>query len=130
VALVASKYLKEKPIIERYQGDFGEIEMYDCKITVIKRTVNPDIISEYLKEEYQEVKSCGRFQDGQEFIVTKENRYKPPEGFCQWAWADIRHDLLTLIYGGTIPHMENEHSNIVGCTDWYRPVYFKVERIE
>ncbi len=104
--------------------------MYDCKITVIKRTVNRDIISEYLKDEYQEAKACERFKDGQEFTISKENRYKPPEDFCEWAWADIRHDLLTLAYGGHVPHMKNENENIVGCTDWFRPVYFKIERIE
>ena len=104
--------------------------MYDCKITVIKRTVNQDIIKEYLKDKYQEVKACERFHDGQEFLVTKEQRYRSPEGFCEWAWADIRHDLLTLAYGGIIPHMKDEKTNIVGCTDWYRPVYFKIERIE
>lgn len=104
--------------------------MYDCKITVIKRTINHDIINEYLKDEYQEVKSCDRFTDGQEFLITKENRYKPPEGFCEWAWGDIRYDLLTLVYGGQVPHMKNENENIVGCTDWFRPVYFKIERLE
>ena len=103
--------------------------MYDCKITVIKRTVNRDIINEYLKDEYQEAKACERFKDGQEFMLTKKNRYKPPEGFCEWAWADIRYDLLTLAYGGNVPHMKNGHANIVGCTDWFRPVYFKIERL-
>ena len=50
--------------------------MYDCKITVIKRTVNRDIINEYLKDKYQETKPCERFKDGQEFLITKENRYQ------------------------------------------------------
>ena len=104
--------------------------MYDCKITVIKRTINQDIINDYLKEEYQNVKVCERFKDGQEFLITKESRYRPPEGFCQWAWADIRNDMLTIVYGGKIPHMKNESANIVGCTDWFRPVYFKLERVE
>ncbi|MFX0015965.1 MAG: TIGR04076 family protein [Promethearchaeota archaeon] len=104
--------------------------MYDCKITVLKRTVNEDLITEYLKEKFQEIQPCEQFKDGQEFIVTKEKRYSPPEGFCKWAWADIRHDLLTLAYGGTIPHMKNEKANIVGCTDYYRPVYFKIERLD
>lgn len=104
--------------------------MYDCKITVIKRTINQDIINDYLKDEYQNVKACERFKDEQEFLITKESRYKPPEGFCPWAWADIRNDFLTIIYGGNIPHMKNESANIVGCTDWFRPVYFKIERVE
>ena len=104
--------------------------MYDVKITVIKRTVNRDIIEEYMKEEYQvNAKPCDRFEDGQEFLITKETRYRPPDGFCAWAWADIRHDILTLAFGGNIHHMKNENANIVGCTDWYRPVYFRIEKI-
>lgn len=58
----------------------GELEMYDCKITVIKRSVNRDIIENHLKDEYQEIKPCDRFKDGQEFVIAKENRYRPPEG--------------------------------------------------
>ncbi len=104
--------------------------MYDVKITVIKRTVNRDIVEEYIKDKYQEVKPCERFKDGQEFLIAKENRYQPPKDFCQWAWADIRHDILTLAYGAKILHMKNENANIVACTDWFRPVYFKIERIE
>ncbi|MFW9778160.1 MAG: TIGR04076 family protein [Candidatus Heimdallarchaeota archaeon] len=104
--------------------------MYDCKITVIKRTTNPEIVKTYLKEEMQTTQACSRFEDSQEFLVPKESRYRPPEGFCEWAWADIRHDLLMLAYGGSIPHMKDENSNIVGCTDWFRPVYFKIERID
>ena len=105
--------------------------MYDVKITVIKRTVNHDIIEKYVKEEYQtNFTPCGRFQDGQEFLVKPENRFRPPDGFCEWAWADIRHDILSLVYGRNVPHMKNENANIVGCTDWWRPVYFKIEKIE
>ncbi|MFX1535483.1 MAG: TIGR04076 family protein, partial [Promethearchaeota archaeon] len=87
--------------------------MYDVKITVIKRTVNRDIVEEYIKDKYQEVKPCERFKDGQEFLIAKENRYQPPKDFCQWAWADIRHDILTLAYGAKILHMKNENANIV-----------------
>ncbi|MHA2362582.1 MAG: TIGR04076 family protein [Candidatus Hodarchaeales archaeon] len=104
--------------------------MNDCKITVIKRTLNQEIIKEYLKDKYQEMKQCERFKDGQEFLITKEKRFQPPENFCEWAWADIRHDLLTLAYGGDISFMKDEKTNIVGCTDWFRPVYFKIERME
>jgi uncharacterized repeat protein (TIGR04076 family) len=105
--------------------------MYDVKITIIKRTVNRDIIKKYTKKEYHEhIQPCELFKDDQEFKITEENQYRSPEGFCEWAWADIRHDILTLAYGGKIHHMENENMNIVGCTDWFRPVYFKIERIE
>ncbi len=104
--------------------------MYDCKITVIKRTFNQDIIKEFVKDKYQQMKACEHFHDGQEFTITEESRFKPPEGFCEWAWADIRQYLMTIAYGGKISHMMNEDSHIVGCTDWFRPVYFKIERIE
>jgi uncharacterized repeat protein (TIGR04076 family) len=115
---------------ELESGAVGETEMYDCKITVIKRSVNRDIVNDYLKDEYQEIKPCERFKDGQEFVIAKEDRYRPPEGFCEWAWADIRQDILALAYGGKPPHMKNENANIAGCTDWFRPVYFKIERVE
>ena len=104
--------------------------MYDCKITVIKRTVNEDIIKEYVKDKYHGIKPCERLTDGQEFLITKESRFRIPEGFCEWAWADIRHDLLTLAYGGKIPYMIDENTTIGSCTDWSRPTYFKIERIE
>ncbi len=123
--------LKIKPkLIIDVEDCFGEKSMYGCRITVIKRTVNDDIIKEFAKEKYHEIKPCDRLKDGQEFIINEENSYGIPEGFCEWAWADIRRDLLTLAYGGLIPHMKNEKSNIVGCTDWFRPVYFKIERVE
>ena len=106
------------------------MNVFDVKITVIKRTVNHDIIEEYMKEEFQSnFIPCSRFEDGQEFLVKSENRFRPPEGFCEWAWADIRHDILSLAYGRDVPHMKDKNMNIGGCTDWYRPVYFKIERI-
>jgi uncharacterized repeat protein (TIGR04076 family) len=104
--------------------------MVEVKITVIKRTVNDDIIKEYVKDEYQEMKPCEQFSEGQEFIVNQKNVFKSPKGFCEWAWADIRHDILTLYYGGKTKWLKKDNMNIVGCTDWFRPVYFLLERIE
>ena len=53
-----------------------------------------------------------------------------PEGFCPWAWADIRRDILTVAYGADIPGMRQPGTVITGCTDWLRPVLFKVERMD
>jgi uncharacterized repeat protein (TIGR04076 family) len=56
-----------------------------------------------------------------------------PEDFCAccaWAWADIRKDILTVAYGGDMPGMRQRGTVITGCTDWLRPVIFKVERME
>jgi len=86
-----------------------------CKITVLKRTINEDLTKKYLKEEAQ---LCNRLKEGQEFTCTSP--YRPPEGFCQWAWADIRSSILAAYNGSPGP-------SIVCCTDGSRPVIFLVE---
>jgi len=88
-----------------------------CKITVLKKTVHNDL---YKDIRGKEGKPCGVFEEGQEFILTSP--YKPPEGFCQWAWADIRHFILGAWFG-------REDATVACCTDGFRPVLFKVERI-
>ena len=88
-----------------------------CKITVLKRTLHNDL---YKEIRGKEGKLCGVFKEGQEFILTSP--YKPPEGFCQWAWADIRHFVLGAWFG-------REDATVACCTDGFRPVLFKVERI-
>lgn len=103
-------------------------KMPRCKITVLKRTINRDLIDEYLEDEGKDMKRCELLKEGQEFIL--DRYYRAPEGFCEWAWADIRHDILTLAYGGSMPGMKQPGTLIVGCTDWFRPVIFKVERID
>jgi uncharacterized repeat protein (TIGR04076 family) len=105
-------------------------EMPKCRITVLKRTVNQDLIDEYLEDSYQDIGPCECFEEGQEFLVDPS---AVPEDFfahCAWAWADIRGDLLTVAYGGDMPGMKQRGTLITGCTDWLRPVIFKVERME
>jgi uncharacterized repeat protein (TIGR04076 family) len=97
-----------------------------CKITVLKRTVNQDLIDEYAVSKKDFV-ACDQFSDGQEFIV--EQPFSAPDGFCQWAWAEIRHDIMTISVGGDVPWIKPQGVTIAGCTDWFRPVIFKVERI-
>lgn len=46
-------------------------EMPKCKITVLKRTINRDLIDQYLDDENKGVKPCEHFKDGQEFIVDR-----------------------------------------------------------
>ena len=104
-------------------------ELPKCRITVLKRTIHPDLIDEYLDDAYGDIGLCECFAEGDEFIVDPATL---PEDFfarCAWAWADIRHDLLTVAYGGDMPGMNQPGTIITGCTDWLRPVIFKVERI-
>ena len=88
-----------------------------CKITVLKKTIHNDL---YKQIRGKEGKVCGLFEEGQEFILTSP--YKPPEGFCQWAWADIRQYILAA-------WSSSKYATVACCTDGFRPVFFKVERI-
>lgn len=90
---------------------------YTVKITVLSRTLNEEWNREFRN---QPGSLCNVFSDGQEFIV--ESPWSMPEGFCHWAWADIR----------TFIHLVNEgrYDTFVSCcTDGFRPVFFKIERI-
>ena len=100
-----------------------------CKITVLKRSLNKDLIDEFISDEYSDMQPCEIFKEGQE-IVIDPNLAKVPDGFCHWAWADIRHDIMTIASGGNILGMKSKGTAITGCTDWFRPVIFKLERIE
>jgi uncharacterized repeat protein (TIGR04076 family) len=102
-------------------------DMGRCKITVLKTLVNDDLVREYLAEPEKHPGPCEFLTEGQEFTVDKI--WFPPEGFCPWAWADIRKDLLIAVGGGHYPGMKLPGVVITGCSDWFRPVIFKVERI-
>ena len=102
-------------------------EMPKCRITVLKRTVNQDLIDEYLDDELRDIGPCECFRDGQEIII--DDHSTVPENFCASAWADIRKDILTIAIGGNMPGIRQPGTLITGCTDWLRPVIFKVERM-
>jgi uncharacterized repeat protein (TIGR04076 family) len=89
-----------------------------CKITVVKRSVEQELADRYRDGR---VKRCDRFKDGQEFIVSQP--WSAPEGFCNWAWADIRTYVSANFHGGNLP-------TVACCTDGFRPVFFRIERIE
>lgn len=95
-----------------------------CKITVLKRMLNQDLADEYL-DVTGGFAACERLSEGQEFVV--EQPFRIPEGFCEWAWADIRRDIHTALAGGNLPWLKQRGTVITGCSDWFRPVIFKVE---
>lgn len=88
-----------------------------CKITVLKRSIETEFIEKYKD---REIDPCSVFKVGQEFVV--KSPWRKPEGFCDWAWADIR-SFIQLVYVG--------HFNtfVSCCTDGFRPVFFKIEKI-
>jgi uncharacterized repeat protein (TIGR04076 family) len=91
------------------------------KITVLRKTLNTDLHQQYRNSPGS---PCPVFQEGQEFLL--ESPYEPPKGFCQWAWADIRHYLQGM-WGGM---KYGSDVFVAACTDGFRPVLFKIERIE
>ena len=86
------------------------------KLTVLKRTLNDEWNKAYRGGK---VKLCEKFTDGQEF--TLESPWRKPEGFCDWAWGDIRTYIHLIDLG-------KHEASVNCCTDGFRPVFFKIER--
>lgn len=100
-----------------------------AKITVIKKINMHDIYGDKVPAAIDEERitpECNRFEVGQQFVVDNHNC---PEGFCNWAFADIQRDLVHILYGGYYPWMKEKGVAISCCTDGLRPVVFKIEKI-
>lgn len=88
------------------------------EITVLRVTLD-----EALDQELREGHGgpCPVFQEGQTFLL--ESPYLCPEGFCAWAWADIRAFIQTVYFGAGRPQVSC-------CTDGVRPVFFRIQRAQ
>ena len=95
----------------------------DVKITVLRRPVNKDFLEAYADTVWS---PCERLRDGQEFVSESVNI---PTGFCSWAWADIQKYVMTLSRGGNFVGVK-PGVFVTCCTDGFRPVAFKLERLE
>jgi uncharacterized repeat protein (TIGR04076 family) len=98
-----------------------------AKITVIKRSLNTDIIDAYMNPEMKHHALCTKVKEGDEFLIYSE--FDMPENFCPWAWADIRQDILAIVSGAQFPWIGQKGVTVSGCTDWFRPVLFKIEKL-
>ena len=102
--------------------------MSKCKVTVLKRMFNREVVDEYLADDCKGgYGPCDRVRDGQEFVVEKADVM--PEGFCAWAWADIQRDVFAVMFGADISWIKGGNKAIASCTDGLRPVIFKIERM-
>jgi uncharacterized repeat protein (TIGR04076 family) len=103
--------------------------MAKVKITVIKKAVHRDLLDEYLDPAVRArgYDVCSAFEEGKEFIF---DGMKYPEGFCHWARADIQRDVMMVLFGQGYPWVKQPETAITCCTDGFRPVTFKLERIE
>lgn len=95
---------------------------HDVRITILRRTLNADFQEQFADTTWAR---CNRLDDNQEFV--SEN-VEMPDGFCGWAWCDIQKYVMTLAgggdFGGVKPGMF-----VTCCTDGFRPVFFKLERV-
>lgn len=98
--------------------------MPKLKITVIKTFSPEDVFGqEYRLPSGELAKRC-HLKEGQSW----ETKWEMPNGFCRWAWEDLRKDRYLLYFGGNIPDMD-EGLVYVSCSDGKSPVVFKLERL-
>ena len=103
------------------------VEKGKLKITVLKKTDSKQIFGGD-PPIGEPVGVCSILEEGQEFVVGENGDM--PKGFCHWAWDDIYKKVITLMFGGNFPWMKEKGTSITCCTDGFRPVIFKLERIE
>lgn len=103
-------------------------KMYKVKITVLQKTVYPELAKKYLADP-ESFGPCNIFREGQEFIA--DGFLACPEGFCAEAWQNIWPNCLAISRGGTYaPYTKEENQWVCCCTDGLRPVSFLLERGE
>lgn len=102
--------------------------MAKVKITVLKRFKPSEVFGNGPPVETIVTDACDRFYDGQEF-VSEDGKH--PEGFpCAWAWNDLYPVLFHLRFGGDFPWVVEKGTILSCCTDGFRPVIFKLQRLE
>lgn len=113
---------------------------HTVKITVVKAAMYIDLAERYnqvrpgIQEEGISLTKCPFFEIGQEFtVVTDPFGNCKPEGFCDWAWADIWKDVVLVAdRAGFVEEAEiaDLKPHFTCCTDGLRPVTFMIEAIE
>lgn len=101
--------------------------MNKVKITVLRKTLNADLASEYGVEG---LGSCPMLREGDVFFAD----YAKPSGFCDEAWKAIYQYVFALSHGcGTFYYgdwIKTPGVAICSCNDGLRPVIFKLEATE
>ena len=101
--------------------------MNKVKITVLRKTLNADLASEYGVEG---LSTCPMLRQGDVFFAD----YAKPNGFCDEAWKAIYQYVFALSHGcGTFYYgdwIKTPGVAICSCNDGLRPVIFKLEATE
>ena len=102
------------------------MEPNKVRITVVKKSYHEDLVKEYADPgAFQPKGCCHDYEIGQEFYSYGHI----PEGFSDWAWADMQKYVMTLARGGNMLGVA-PGVFITNCTDGFRPVSYKLERVE
>lgn len=98
------------------------------RVTVVRkvdmRTIHPD---EDMGNVDRMEPVCQAFNVGDEFIVDGNGC---PEGFCQGAFIDIFRFISGLRWGASYSWVKEPGMILSCCTDGFRPVVFRLERME
>lgn len=99
--------------------------MTKVKITVLRRTFQPDLAAEY---GIVGLDKCPLQEEGQVFYAD----YAKPDGLCDEAWKAIYQYVFALAHGVKEPWyyadwIKTPGVAIVSCNDGLRPVIFKLE---
>lgn len=100
--------------------------MKRCKITVLKTTLDKELVAEYGVEG---LGTCPMLKKGQVFYAD----YAKPDGFCDEAWKAIYQYVFALSHGadkGLFYYgdwIRKPGVAICSCNDGLRPVIFKIE---
>ena len=98
------------------------------KITVVKRLNRDEIHAGSAPGCSSRSESvCPLFREGQEFLAEYT---RMPEGFCPGAFADLFRFILALQSGADFPWMNERGTVLDCCNDGFRPVIFRLERVE
>ena len=107
---------------------------HKIKITVMKKVFHSDLV-EQLSDTPQtwrdnslgpNPKCCHSLKIGQEFISDGTHM---PKGFPDPAWVDINKYVYMLSRGGNMLGSK-QGVTMTNCTDGFRPVTFKLERLQ
>lgn len=100
--------------------------MNECKITVLKTTLDKELAKEYGAEG---LKACPMHKKGQTYYAD----YAKPDGFCDEAWKAIYQYVFALSHGAGNDvfyygdWIKTPGVAICSCNDGLRPVIFKIE---
>lgn len=102
--------------------------MNKCRISVLKRTYQPELAKEYGCEN---LGPCETMREG----MTWETDFGKPDGLCDEAWKAMHHYVFTLAHNkGSETFFDDSWIRTPGvavccCNDGLRPVIFKIEAI-